>query len=119
MIRLDNISKQNGERLLYVEASAALNRGERIGWWGLTGPARPPCGSLSPAPRSRTPVSPLCDPRIVSFARSLPTCDKRGKNFLKQYINKFGAIDDFTKPEYKKLILHQRLRACSTVAFNK
>jgi len=37
MIRLDNISKQNGERLLYVEASAALNRGERIGLVGPNG----------------------------------------------------------------------------------
>jgi len=37
MIRLDNISKQNGERLLYVEASTALNRGERIGLVGPNG----------------------------------------------------------------------------------
>jgi len=27
MIRLDNISKQNGHQLLFIEASAALNRG--------------------------------------------------------------------------------------------
>ena len=35
MIRLDNISKQNGSRLLFIEASAALQKGEKI---GLVGP---------------------------------------------------------------------------------
>ena len=37
MIRIDSISKQNGHQLLYVEASAALNRGERIGLVGPNG----------------------------------------------------------------------------------
>ncbi len=37
MIRLDNISKQNGHQLLFVEASAALNRGEKIGLVGPNG----------------------------------------------------------------------------------
>src|ERR1700686_761888 len=31
MIRLDNISKQNGRRLIFIEASAALQKGEKIG----------------------------------------------------------------------------------------
>ena len=37
MIRLDNVSKQNGLRLLFVEASAALQRGEKIGLVGPNG----------------------------------------------------------------------------------
>jgi ATPase subunit of ABC transporter with duplicated ATPase domains len=37
MIRLDNISKQNGPQLLFIEASAALQRGERIGLVGPNG----------------------------------------------------------------------------------
>jgi len=37
MIRLDNISKQNGHQLLFVEASAALLRGEKIGLVGPNG----------------------------------------------------------------------------------
>jgi ATPase subunit of ABC transporter with duplicated ATPase domains len=37
MIRLDNISKQNGTRLVFVEASAALQRGEKIGLVGPNG----------------------------------------------------------------------------------
>src|SRR5690348_12669933 len=31
VIRLDSISKQNGHHLLFVEASAALHRGEKVG----------------------------------------------------------------------------------------
>ena len=37
MIRLDSISKQNGSQILYIEASAALNRGEKIGLVGPNG----------------------------------------------------------------------------------
>jgi ATPase subunit of ABC transporter with duplicated ATPase domains len=37
MIRLDNISKQTGTRLVFIEASAALQRGEKIGLVGPNG----------------------------------------------------------------------------------
>ena len=37
MIRLDNIGKQNGKQILFMEASAALNRGEKIGLVGPNG----------------------------------------------------------------------------------
>lgn len=37
MIRLDNISKQNGHQILFIEASAGLNRGEKVGLVGPNG----------------------------------------------------------------------------------
>ncbi|MBJ6760209.1 ABC transporter ATP-binding protein [Corallococcus sp. H22C18031201] len=37
MIRLDNIGKQHGQQLLFVEASAALHRGEKVGLVGPNG----------------------------------------------------------------------------------
>ena len=37
MIRLDNISKQAGHQILFIEASAALNKGEKIGLVGPNG----------------------------------------------------------------------------------
>ncbi|WP_421091179.1 ABC-F family ATP-binding cassette domain-containing protein [Pseudochrobactrum sp. MP213Fo] len=37
MIRIDNISKSNSHRILFIEASAALNRGEKIGLIGPNG----------------------------------------------------------------------------------
>jgi len=37
MIRLDNVSKQAGHQILFIEASAALNKGEKIGLVGLNG----------------------------------------------------------------------------------
>ena len=37
MIRLDNISKQNGKQLLFIEASAGLQRGEKTGLVGPNG----------------------------------------------------------------------------------
>jgi ATPase subunit of ABC transporter with duplicated ATPase domains len=37
MIRLENISKQNGHQILFIEASAALQRGEKAGLVGPNG----------------------------------------------------------------------------------
>jgi ATPase subunit of ABC transporter with duplicated ATPase domains len=37
MIRLESISKQNGHQILFIEASAALQRGEKIGLVGPNG----------------------------------------------------------------------------------
>ena len=37
MIRLDNISKQNGHHILFIEASAALLKGEKVGLVGPNG----------------------------------------------------------------------------------
>ncbi|GBQ10782.1 glycosyl transferase family 1 [Komagataeibacter rhaeticus] len=37
MIRLDTISKHNGQRLVFIEASAALQKGEKIGLVGPNG----------------------------------------------------------------------------------
>ena len=35
MIRLDNVTKQNAHQVLFIEASAALNRGEKINSPGI------------------------------------------------------------------------------------
>ncbi len=37
MIRLDKVSKQQGQRILFIEASAALQRGEKVGLVGPNG----------------------------------------------------------------------------------
>ena len=37
MIRLEAISKQNGQHLLFIEASAALMKGEKVGLVGPNG----------------------------------------------------------------------------------
>ncbi len=37
MIRIDNLSKQNGHQILFIEASAALHKGEKIGLVGPNG----------------------------------------------------------------------------------
>src|SRR4051794_22516264 len=37
MIRLDNIGKQNGHQILFIEASTALQKGEKVGLIGPNG----------------------------------------------------------------------------------
>jgi ATPase subunit of ABC transporter with duplicated ATPase domains len=59
MIRLDNIGKQIGHQILFIEASAALQKGEKIGlvgpngagkttlFWMITGEERPDEGQVA------------------------------------------------------------------------
>ena len=37
MIRLDNISKQNGHQILFIDASMGLQKGEKVGLVGPNG----------------------------------------------------------------------------------
>ena len=37
MIRLENISKQNGKQIVFIDASAALQKGEKVGLVGPNG----------------------------------------------------------------------------------
>src|ERR1700761_8845106 len=37
MIRIDNIGKQNGHQILFIEASAAIQKGEKVGLVGPNG----------------------------------------------------------------------------------
>ena len=37
MIRLENIGKQNGKQIVFIEASAAIQRGEKVGLVGPNG----------------------------------------------------------------------------------
>ena len=37
MIRLDNISKQNGHQILFIEASMGIQKGEKVGLVGPNG----------------------------------------------------------------------------------
>ncbi|MGL5733831.1 MAG: ATP-binding cassette domain-containing protein, partial [Beijerinckiaceae bacterium] len=37
MIRIDSVSKQNGHQILFIEASATLLRGEKVGLVGPNG----------------------------------------------------------------------------------
>ncbi|MER9477647.1 ATP-binding cassette domain-containing protein, partial [Mesorhizobium sp. M0520] len=37
MIRLESISKQNGRQIVFIEASAALQKGEKVGLVGPNG----------------------------------------------------------------------------------
>ena len=54
MIRLDNVGKQNGHQIVFIEASTAVQKGEKIGLSVPTGRARPRCFGWSPARNNLT-----------------------------------------------------------------
>ena len=59
MIRLENISKQNGQQLVFIDASATIQKGEKVGLVGpngagkttlfrmITGQEQPDSGSVT------------------------------------------------------------------------
>jgi len=42
VIRIDNVGKQHGNQILFLDASAVVNRGEKVGSSVPTGPASRP-----------------------------------------------------------------------------
>jgi ABC-type phosphonate transport system ATPase subunit len=42
MISVSKVSKQYGPQILYKNASFQLNPGEKMAWWDLTEPEKPP-----------------------------------------------------------------------------
>lgn len=46
MIRLDKIGKQNGRQIVFIEASAALQKGEKAGLVGPNGAGKRSCPSM-------------------------------------------------------------------------
>ncbi len=53
MIRLDSISKQNGHQIVFIEASASLLKGEKIGLVGPNGAGKTTLFASSPARKPR------------------------------------------------------------------
>src|SRR3979490_3077062 len=47
MIRLDNISKQNGHQILFIDASMGLQKGEKVGLVGPNGAGKSPLSRVS------------------------------------------------------------------------
>ena len=45
MIRLDNISKQNGHQILFIDASMGIQKGEKVASSGRMAPARQRCSA--------------------------------------------------------------------------
>ena len=57
MIRLDNISKQHGHQILFIDASMGLQKGEKVGLVGPNGAGKfrmiTPRSAISASPRPK------------------------------------------------------------------
>ena len=80
MIRLDNISKQNGHQILFIDASMGFRKGEKVGFVGLNGagkttPFRMIAGEDQPYDGQVT-----VDPRMtIGYFSPRVTCDITSK----------------------------------------
>jgi ATPase subunit of ABC transporter with duplicated ATPase domains len=94
MIRLDSLSKQNGHQIVFIEASASLQKGEKIGLVGpngagkttlfrlITGQERPDEGNLS-VERGAT---------IGYFSQDVG--DMRGRSAVAEVMNGAGPVSE-------------------------
>jgi len=102
MIRLENISKQNGTQLLYVEASAALQKGEKVGLVGPNGSGKTTlfrmiCGQEPPDEGQV-----LVDRGVTIGYFSQDVGEMRGRSAVAEAMNGAGPVSDIAA-ELKEL----------------
>ena len=80
MIRLDNVSKQHGKQILFVEASGVVNRGEKVGLVGRSGAGKSTFSNLLEAVVGSENMSVVRgdDMAVRAFVNS---CPHRGMQF--------------------------------------
>ncbi|MFZ9500113.1 MAG: ABC-F family ATP-binding cassette domain-containing protein [Beijerinckiaceae bacterium] len=102
MIRLENVSKQNGSQLLYVEASAALQRGEKVGLVGPNGSGKTTlfrmiCGEEAPDEGQV-----LVDRGVVIGYFSQDVGEMSGRSAVAEAMNGAGPVSEIAA-ELKEL----------------
>ncbi|GAN80874.1 ABC-F family ATP-binding cassette domain-containing protein [Acidocella aminolytica] len=94
MIRLDNISKQNGPRLIFIEASAALQKGEKIGLVGPNGAGKSTLFRLITGQEEPDEGQILTDKGITIGLFSQDVGEMSGHNAVAEVMNGAGPVSE-------------------------
>ncbi|MGL5138207.1 MAG: ABC-F family ATP-binding cassette domain-containing protein [Beijerinckiaceae bacterium] len=104
MIRLENISKQNGQQLVFIEASAAMQKGEKIGLVGPNGAGKTTLFRLITGEEPPDEGQVAVDRGIVIGYFSQDVGDMRGRSAVAESMNGAGPVSDVAE-ELKALEL--------------
>jgi ATPase subunit of ABC transporter with duplicated ATPase domains len=94
VIRLDNISKQNGPRLIFIEASAALQKGEKIGLVGPNGAGKSTLFRLITGQEEPDEGQILTDKGITIGLFSQDVGEMSGHNAVAEVMNGAGPVSE-------------------------
>ncbi len=94
MIRLDSISKQNGHQLLFIEASASLLKGEKIGLVGPNGAGKTTLFRMITGEDEPDEGQVLTDRGISIGFFSLDVGEMAGRSAVAEVMNGAGAVSD-------------------------
>ena len=94
MIRLDNISKQNGTRLVFIEASAALQKGEKIGLVGPNGAGKTTLFRMITGPEEPDEGQVLVDRGVTVGFFSQEVGEMAGRRAVAEVMEGAGAVSE-------------------------
>ena len=94
MIRLDNISKQNGHQIVFIEASAVLNKGEKVGLVGPNGAGKTTLFRLITGAEQPDEGQVSTDRGITIGYFSQDVGDMRGRSAVAEVMNGAGPVSD-------------------------
>jgi ATPase subunit of ABC transporter with duplicated ATPase domains len=94
MIRLDSISKQNGRQILFIEAAAALNRGEKIGLVGPNGAGKTTLFRMITGQEQPDEGQVATDRGITIGYFSQDVGDMAGRSAVAEVMNGAGPVSD-------------------------
>ena len=94
MIRLDTISKQNGHQLLFIEASASLLKGEKIGLVGPNGAGKTTLFRMITGEDEPDEGQVLTDRGISIGFFSQDVGEMDGRSAVAEVMNGAGAVSD-------------------------
>jgi ATPase subunit of ABC transporter with duplicated ATPase domains len=94
MIRLDSISKQNGRRLVFVEASAGLQKGEKIGLVGPNGAGKTTLFRIITREEEPDEGQVLVDRGVTIGFFSQDVGEMAGRSAVAEVMNGAGAVSE-------------------------
>lgn len=94
MIRIENISKQNGHQIVFIEASAALNRGEKIGLVGANGTGKTTLFRLITGEDQPDEGQVSTDRGITTGYFSQDVGEMSGRSVVAEVMNGVGPVSD-------------------------
>ncbi|WP_317214850.1 ABC-F family ATP-binding cassette domain-containing protein [Gluconobacter sp. GP1] len=94
MIRLDNISKHNGQRVIFIEASAALLKGEKVGLVGPNGAGKSTLFRLMTKQEEPDEGNVLADRGVTIGFFSQDVGEMSGHSAVAEVMNGAGAVSE-------------------------
>lgn len=94
MIRLDNISKHNGQRVIFIEASAALQKGEKVGLVGPNGAGKSTLFRMMTKQEEPDEGQVLVDRGVSVGFFSQDVGEMSGRSAVAEVMNGAGAVSE-------------------------